>query len=525
MRKLTSPSLTIQKPAGSWECPIPVDLLQKNSSRSSHFASELLQQRTEMLRCAAEAAKLGYFILNRRTGCMEWSQELRAIFEAEPGREPLLTGLAGEYLSEEDYRVVRQALLDALRGEGHPVTFRIRTPSGKVKVLKTIFSRQDRGAHPDLVFGTTQDITSFKERQAEIINREKELRSITESAPVLILKTSPAGRIEYANRYQEQLGGRLLADLFEPEFRETASRRVQEACAGTDELRWEARLCPDAGPGGWYQITGKRVKQAGQDLFLLWILQDISESREVEQKICQAIMQTEERERNRISAELHDGVCQNLSAIHLLLSTLENRFARTSEPDPAASEILSSLRELSLETLALTRSLSHELMPVELSERGLVRTLEALLGRLNQARNTRYRLELLGRELPLAQDPSIQLYRITQEFIRNSQQHAGATELHIQLRFGTRNLTLLLTDNGRGFEPITGEKAGLGLANMAKRIRALNGHYQLRSRPGEGVRLLIRVPLEDVQAGDPEGPQAPKHPAYFRSKKASRNVS
>lgn len=498
MRKDSSPGVVCVKTITDQTIPIPVSLLHKRNGDTLHPSLELLQQRNDLLRCAAEAARLGYFVLNRRTRQLECSQELQNIFETAECFEPILSGRLCEHFSKDDYELLQLSFTDAINGNYHPVTFRLTTPSGKTKVLKTIFSGHHKNGHQDLIFGTTQDITPIKEKQAENINRGKELRSIMEAAPVLILKTNLSMTVEYINKKIDGLAGEKITNLFDAEFQEVILQKTVQVISEGGIAHLEARGSGLKKAAAWYKMTIKKVNQAGLQPFLLFIIQDVTETKQIEQKIFNAISEAEEKERNRISAELHDGVCQNLSTIHLLLTTLENRNEKT---DTEVKQLYTTLRELTLETLGITRNLSHELMPVDLAERGFLKTIETMLCRLNSFDKIRYTMDVSGKEMPLPKAVSIQLYRIIQEFIRNSQKHSGATEVILRIKLSDASMELLLTDNGRGFDMEKEQANGIGLLNMTKRVRVFNGKCLYKTGEGKGVRLHILVPLSNIESG------------------------
>jgi signal transduction histidine kinase len=91
------------------------------------------------------------------------------------------------------------------------------------------------------------------------------------------------------------------------------------------------------------------------------------------------------------------------------------------------------------------------------------------------------------------------LYRIAQESLRNAGKHAGESTVHVTLRGTAGDLTLMVEDRGVGFdrETIQG-KRGLGLVSMEERVRIVSGTLSVTSRPGDGTRVVARVPLDRI---------------------------
>jgi signal transduction histidine kinase len=88
------------------------------------------------------------------------------------------------------------------------------------------------------------------------------------------------------------------------------------------------------------------------------------------------------------------------------------------------------------------------------------------------------------------------LYRIAQEALNNSLKHAEATKVSVSLTMQERNVELEIADNGKGFDMETiQDHGGMGMVSIRERVEAMHGEYLITSRPDEGTRVLIRVPL------------------------------
>jgi signal transduction histidine kinase len=202
------------------------------------------------------------------------------------------------------------------------------------------------------------------------------------------------------------------------------------------------------------------------------------------------LLTVEEDERRRIAGELHDGVGQILTAVSLTLDAVE------SEPDPAvARQHVASARRLADTALAATRDLSHRMRPSRLEERGLVPAVRDLASQsgfpvvVHADDDAAASLKLLS---PTA---TVELYRIVQEALSNAARHSGASGAHVSVTRRDQRVTVVVADEGRGFDPGDVPGSGIGLAGMLERSRLLGGQYAVESAPQAGTRVVVSLPI------------------------------
>ncbi|MGB0175556.1 MAG: sensor histidine kinase, partial [Owenweeksia sp.] len=200
-----------------------------------------------------------------------------------------------------------------------------------------------------------------------------------------------------------------------------------------------------------------------------------------QQKLLYNSINTQERERQRIAADLHDELSSRLSILKLNLYQWMDGTSKIPEP-------ISSMLD---ETIRLSRNIAHDLYPPLLAELGLAETLKDYLIPLQGKIETDIYINQNG-EAPSG-DICLQLFRISQEVIQNMLKHAEASVLHIHLKIRSACTVLLLKDNGKGFD-LTNARGGLGLGNIESRIQLLNGVYRIKSSPGKGTSTLILIP-------------------------------
>jgi signal transduction histidine kinase len=217
---------------------------------------------------------------------------------------------------------------------------------------------------------------------------------------------------------------------------------------------------------------------------------DITPRKLSEKLILRSAVEAEEKERERLSRELHDGILQNMVGLSMFIHSLEQIQDVHSEE---YREVVGQLKTMVKQTIEETRMVSHDLMPRDLREHGLVDAVQRLINRLNRVDRIRYGLEVVGTEHK--KDPliNINLYRVVQEFVKNSQKYSEAEHVQIKMIFHPDKSEYILTDNGVGFEWNQRNQDGIGIRNITSRINSINGTYQFQTAPGQGVMLKIEI--------------------------------
>lgn len=214
-----------------------------------------------------------------------------------------------------------------------------------------------------------------------------------------------------------------------------------------------------------------------------------SSQRERERLLHHAI-DASDSERRRIASDLHDGVVQDLTGVSLGLAALGKAEQISPEQvNEASSSIRTSIKSL--------RSLLVEIYPPNLREEGLESAIGDLLGRLS-GRGIATRLDVDLDDLALDLDTSSLLYRTAQEALRNVAAHSGARQVRVELRAADERLHLVIDDDGRGFsdEVLTDRatQGHVGLRSLAGLVADLGGTLTVRSAPGSGTRVEVKMP-------------------------------
>jgi two-component system sensor histidine kinase UhpB len=199
------------------------------------------------------------------------------------------------------------------------------------------------------------------------------------------------------------------------------------------------------------------------------------------------VLRAQEEERRRLARDLHDEVNQALTAILLRLEALSQ-----SAP-PALGEELGEVKRLVNQAMGELLQLARQLRPTALDDHGLLPALETHVRRFATQTGIDANLRTSGEASQLAPDQEIAVYRVAQEALANVARHADATRVEVDFETSGNALRLRVRDDGCGFDS-GHRRTGLGLDGMAERARLVGGDLSIRSRPGSGTELVMRVP-------------------------------
>jgi len=223
--------------------------------------------------------------------------------------------------------------------------------------------------------------------------------------------------------------------------------------------------------------------------------EEIVKARGELEELSARLVAAHEEERRSISRELHDETGQSLSALQLDLGNL----AAVAPPDnEEALRLIRTARELAEQTLHSIRDMALLLRPSMLDDLGLVPALEWQAREVSRRTGIRVDVEAdeTGERLP--EELRTCVYRVVQEALHNAQRHSGAKRVHVRVVREENRLSVVVQDDGRGFDPV--RTRGMGLLGMEERVRHLGGRFQVESQPGSGAAVRIELPVEEAQA-------------------------
>jgi signal transduction histidine kinase len=206
------------------------------------------------------------------------------------------------------------------------------------------------------------------------------------------------------------------------------------------------------------------------------------------------LIESQETERKRIAAELHDSLGQSLLII-------KNRAAlgldSPQDPGTAAGQ-LDEINALASQAINEVRTIAYNLRPLHLERLGLAAVIEEMIEKAEGASGIRFFADIPPLDGLFSKEEEINFYRVIQESVNNIIKHSQATKANVEVRIESGQIHISVSDNGRGFmaDPQPGETApqGMGLTGIAERVRMLGGAHTVNSAPGQGTTVSISIP-------------------------------
>ncbi len=258
------------------------------------------------------------------------------------------------------------------------------------------------------------------------------------------------------------------------------ARRVREVLAYTQAIKVGQDVLPPA----------------GKDELAL-IAQGFAEAVEQLRETEARLMEASEAERRRIGRDIHDDVCQRISAAQLKSGVLSSLLAREkSAHSNLAEEVASELHDAA----AITRGFSHGLAPVWVEREGLGAALSELCEQVTRTYGIPCDIASDLGAAPLAVWVQTHVFRIIQELVVNAAKHAGPAHIEARVTLADQRLTIEVENDGAPFEAGVEAGKGLGMQFLRQRARALGGHLEFHARRegGSGTLALCEARLSDI---------------------------
>jgi signal transduction histidine kinase len=204
------------------------------------------------------------------------------------------------------------------------------------------------------------------------------------------------------------------------------------------------------------------------------------------------LLEAQEEERRRIAREMHDDLGSRIAELALSIHQIIIRSPELSENAVAQ---LDGLLEKTTALSGAIRSLSHQLHSPVLTLVGLSAALRSLCQQFQASTGIRVFLAIGSDVDNIPGDRAHALYRIAQESLNNIARHSGASTARVRLTRKPGEVQLTISDSGSGFTSKSKRSEGLGLISMQERVRALQGTFSIRTRPGAGTHLRATIPL------------------------------
>ena len=242
----------------------------------------------------------------------------------------------------------------------------------------------------------------------------------------------------------------------------------------------------------------------GRDITDRWQAEEVLRRKEARlteayqriRSLAQRLIVVQEDERSGIARDLHDDIGQQLAAVTIELSAIEQRLKKREEVIGAIVRV----RRIASDLADKVRQTSHMLHPGVLKHAGLAAALASHCDAIVAQHQVRVAFEPHGTFDGVANDVALCVYRVAQQALHNVVRHAHATQAHVTLTRRNDTIELVVADNGRGFDPAKARARGMGLMSIEERVNLAGGTMIIDSTEGGGSILRVGVPLNPATA-------------------------
>jgi two-component system, NarL family, sensor histidine kinase DegS len=208
------------------------------------------------------------------------------------------------------------------------------------------------------------------------------------------------------------------------------------------------------------------------------------------------IIEAQEEERKRVSREIHDGPAQMMANV-LLRSELVERIYRERGIEDALKEIR-DLRSMVKSSLSEVRRIIYDLRPMALDDLGLIPTLAKYLKNFQEHTGMSVSFRNLGIEDRLPAALEIAIFRFVQEAVQNAHKHAKPNDVQVKMEIKTKNVIVVIKDDGKGFDQTDKKEGTFGLLGMKERVNMLKGELTIDSTINKGTLIMLNIPIHKI---------------------------
>jgi PAS domain S-box-containing protein len=481
------------------------------------LADEEVRRSQTYLAEAESLSHTGRWAWKVKTGALFWSLEHFRIYGVDPEAFELTIENAQELIHSDDRAAASQAFYKAIEERREfEWNLRIHRPDGTIRYVHSL-------AHP--VFDELGQLTEYVGTIIDLTDRKRAEDELRRSEAYLaegqrLTKTGSWGWSAstgdiYWSEEQFRVFGRdphqgtpsleQTFQLIHPDDRPSVQQAFETVLRDAIDRGWDCRIVGSDGAIKYVHTTAHPVCESGMVKEVIGTTMDITEKRQAEVdrgQLLRRVISAHEEERRRISREIHDELGQQVSVLTLKVSTLKLDCGN----EPGIRAQIQSVEDVLHQLDANLDFLVWNLRPTALDDLGLSVALSNVITHWAKDAAAHAELHTAGmEEHRLAPDVEIALYRIVQEALNNIAKHAGARNVHVFLERRAGYVSLIVEDDGKGFEAdkILNSGKGAGLIGMRERSTLLGGTFEVESRRRHGTTVVVQIPLDGDSTEEP----------------------
>ncbi|MGM0503835.1 MAG: PAS domain-containing sensor histidine kinase [Bacteroidota bacterium] len=369
-------------------------------------------------------------------------------------------------------------------------------------VFKCIY---DENQHFISGIGLIEDITKRKKAELALTESEQKYRLLFENASDAIILMNDEIFVDCNEKTLELFGcskNEIIGQTpyrFSPEkqpdgkkSKEKAREKIKEAMR--EKLKIFEWVHQKADGKNFYTEVSLNVFDLHNKKTVQAIVRDISERKEFEQRIYETIIETEERERQRLASDIHDEIGPLLSGLKVYTESLNPK-----GDEEKQIYIKTKLQELIKETIDNVREVSNAISPYLLNKYGLEAAIKSFIQKTESVIFIQFKSNLKDKRFPLKTE--IVYFRIIKELLNNTLKHARAENIDVNLQYRNGALQLCYKDDGIGLDKkhLSSAKAqGMGLFNIINRVNSIQGDYKFYENfNGFKFTLAVKAEIEE----------------------------
>ena len=419
----------------------------------------------------------------------------------------------------DDVAAMSELLAGALASGGTAESeFRIITKTGEIRHLRAVsrFETDDPEGPVARIVGAVSDVTEQKLLESNLRASEKRLKELYERLPVGVFQRTEDGVGLDANPAIVEITRYPDKETFLAADAQDFWVDPIERAAWLNELKkkgvvndYDVQFKRFDGSPFWARITAQRVLRAdGQAALIEGVVVDITEEKELNEELKSTLrelrradmekrrllthlVRAKEEERNRVASDIHDDSVQLMTAVAI---DLERLARKTGDTD--LSEALGRVENRVRDSVQRLRKMVFELRPPALDDEGLAPALRLYLEEFSIDTGIEYELRNELEAEPI--NPTrVVLFRIAQEALTNIRKHSNATKVAVALRRRDSGVSMVLSDDGAGFDVTSDElnnPGHIGLAEMRERAEMGGGTFHIESAPKKGTEVAVWLP-------------------------------
>ena len=477
-------------------------MLLKQRAREKSIKQHLHDSEAQ-LRDTQSTAQCGSWVWDLAKKKAYWSDEMYTILGLAPRSVTPSGSLIG---AGDDLQYAARMTKISETHQPYSEEHRVTRPSGEERiVVEAAQAKFDARQRPLFIVGTLLDVTEARRIEQVLEESEERFHALIDAAPIMMWMSDidklctnfNRGWLAFTGRKLEEEIGNGWAEGVHPDDLQRCLKIYVEAFDARLSFTMDYRLRRHDGQYRWIRDDGSpRFLPDGTFVGYIGCCLDIHDRKALSLErieLARRLMSAQEAERRRIARELHDGIGQEIALLGIQMQRASS--SAPSESSTSNSDMQKFSKKLAAIGLHVGR-LSHQLHSSELEYLGLSVAITKLCRELSE--ESPIKVTCNCSDVPAELDNGIALtfLRLAQESLHNVAKHSGAKAVHVDLIGTPEELSLIVHDDGTGFDVHKSKTAaGLGLISMRERTSLIDGEFAIDSTPGAGTTIRARAPL------------------------------